>query len=73
MFVCEACFEASKPGERRRPWVVEKRERAYELLDKEGKRIGVVSGWEIKREVGLCSRCYVEAEKAEEYRRSNVP
>lgn len=68
MYICEACKNTSKPGEPSNPWVAQKRKRNYELLDKEGGRVGVISGWEIKREVKLCSSCFTEARKAEEYR-----
>lgn len=68
MYVCDACGGVSKPGEPRNTWVAQKRKRNYELLDKEGGRVGVISGWEIKREVKLCGGCFAEAEKAEEYR-----
>jgi len=68
MFICEACGNPSKPGESGRSWISERRKRSYELLDKRGERIGVVSGWEIKKEIRICSGCYAEALRAEEYR-----
>jgi hypothetical protein len=48
--------------------VSRKRKRSYELLDKDGRRVRVVSGWEISHEQRLCARCYEEAMKTDEYR-----
>jgi hypothetical protein len=61
MFICEACRQTSSPGETSRAWVSRRRRRLYELLDSEGGRVRVVSGWEIVRELRLCARCHEEA------------
>jgi hypothetical protein len=58
MFKCQACKGTSAPGEQSRSYIANKRDRYYELLDKYGKRIGVRAGWEIEKEVKLCSACY---------------
>ena len=68
MYICNACGGTSQPGQPSNSWITKKRKRNYELLDKEGGRVGVVSGWEIKREIKLCDSCFDEAQKAEEYR-----
>jgi hypothetical protein len=67
MFICNACGNVSKPKEPSNSWISEKRKKNYELLDKNGERVGVVTGWEIKKEIRLCSGCYSEARRAEEY------
>jgi len=68
MYICDGCGVISKPGEPSNSWVSQKRKRNYELLGKEKERIGVVSGWEIKKEVKLCSSCFAETRKTEECR-----
>lgn len=65
MFICEGCGSVSDPGQTTKVLVVSRRKRSYELLDREGRRIRTVSGWEIEREQRLCARCYEEATKDE--------
>jgi hypothetical protein len=48
--------------------VAHKRQCSYELLDRDGRRVRVVSGWEIVREQRLCAQCYEEAMKIDEHR-----
>jgi hypothetical protein len=68
MFKCDECRNVSEPGQTSRALVSRKRQRSYELLDKEGRRVRVVSGWEIVRERRLCAQCYEKAMKIDEYR-----
>lgn len=68
MFKCDECRNVSEPGQTSRALVSRKRPRSYELLDKEGRRIRVVSGWEIVREQRLCAQCYEKAMKIDEHR-----
>lgn len=67
MFICEGCGQTSKPGQTSRAWVSQKKKRSYELLDKDGRRVRVVSGWEIVRELRLCARCHEEAVRTDEH------
>lgn len=61
MFVCQACGRVSEPGQTSRTWIARRRRRLYELLDKDGRRVGTTSGWEIAREMRLCTGCHEEA------------
>jgi hypothetical protein len=68
LFVCETCGYKSAPKEQSWIWVTEKKEKFYALLDKKGNQVGTSKGWEIVKEKRLCSNCYKEAVKADEYR-----
>jgi len=68
MYICDGCGNPSAPGEPRHSWVAEARKKRYALLDKKGERLGVVTGSEVVREVGLCSRCIEAARQADVYR-----
>lgn len=67
MFVCEGCGKVSSPGQTSRAWVSRRRARSYELLDREGRRVGTASGWEIVRELRLCENCHKEVTRSGEH------
>lgn len=71
MYKCGGCGSVSKPGEPRNTWVAETRRRRYALMSKKGERLGVTTGEEIVREVGLCSSCFGAAQQADEYRETS--
>jgi hypothetical protein len=73
MFKCEACGGVSAPNEMSSVWVSRRRKRQYALLDKHGNRIGTSVGWEIVKEMRLCSGCHEEAVKADEYKTKQQP
>lgn len=67
MFICDGCGHTSRPGQESWAWVSRRRPMSYGLLDREGRRIGTSSGWEIVRELRLCENCYKEVIKNDEH------
>jgi hypothetical protein len=58
MFYCGKCQRLTDPGEKQTKQVVETRPKIY--CNKEGIEVG--KGWEIVKEIGVCTRCATKIE-----------
>jgi hypothetical protein len=61
VFKCGKCNKLSAPGEKQKRVVVQKRQRNYTNYNPRVKQEKVTVGWEIVKELGLCSSCYSTA------------
>jgi hypothetical protein len=67
MYICDLCHSVSNPKERANKVIVKKRNKIYKTINYKGIE-KYFNGWEITKEIILCSKCFKKHEKDKECR-----